>query len=446
MRRWLERLTLSVNDALGIALGGLQSAMDIAGVQARVLQMTRQVPEGGEDAYSHAAWMTAAHAGLGGSASSPSPAPAPRMATTTTKNTTTTTSSSSSSSSSALGPRLMEVLAQQISLRFDRDRADQLLTRAEKPQWLASMLDNARYRKMLIDLYNSHSDSTLLGLCLRDISARGHHAEISQIIRESDYYEVFNDILSEIICKVVLGTDAETGGRCESDEELIMHLRGELKRSCCSAEYSYLYAISLLRDIEEATQGMITGNAEAHDTAKLQLLLFRSRRLRGDLEEAASWSQKSYPSSAFNAADLTTRSLVGHGGNGGGFINTGVSLDPSSLFAVKLSGDLVLPPSLPPDFASSGGLSQTTRVKGTLYELLDMLKNNKASSNNLERLCVYLYDLSSDVCGTDISVYVKAVHSLSVDAHPLDANYANSVALLQHPHVLRVLVDACMGH
>ena len=155
---------------------------------------------------------------------------------------------------------------------------------------------------------------------------------------------------------------------------------------------------------------------------------------------------KGYPSSAFNAVDLTTRSLVGHTGSFGASVKTNASLDPSSLFAVKLSGQLVLPPILQTDPAVSGGLGETTRIKGTLYELLDMLKNNKASSNNLERLCVFQYNLSSTTSGADINEYIKAIHALPSDSHPLHANYANSVDLLRHPHILRVLVDACMGH
>jgi hypothetical protein len=43
------------------------------------------------------------------------------------------------------------------------------------PSWLNQMINDKVFRKMLIEMYDQHKSSALLGLCLKEISSRGFH-------------------------------------------------------------------------------------------------------------------------------------------------------------------------------------------------------------------------------------------------------------------------------
>lgn len=94
-------------------------------------------------------------------------------------------------------------IAKLIKSKFNRKLADELILRvSDIPKWLLNLMDDAILRKMLIQLYDQHSDSTLLAFALRQISKKGFHREISQYIREYDYLDVFNDMLSYLLSQV----------------------------------------------------------------------------------------------------------------------------------------------------------------------------------------------------------------------------------------------------
>jgi TH1 protein len=102
---------------------------------------------------------------------------------------------------------ICQMMLQELSIiikqKFDRVTADAIILQmSDIPTWLLAMMNNVITRKTLIELYNLHSDSTLLGFVLRQLSKLGFHNEIAHIIREFEYLDVFNDIVVDIMTRV----------------------------------------------------------------------------------------------------------------------------------------------------------------------------------------------------------------------------------------------------
>ena len=71
---------------------------------------------------------------------------------------------------------LRELLVRLIKQKFDKSVVDSLIkANSEVPGWLTEMMNDAVWRKLLIELLDSNRGSVLLGYCLRQISAMGHH-------------------------------------------------------------------------------------------------------------------------------------------------------------------------------------------------------------------------------------------------------------------------------
>jgi hypothetical protein len=102
---------------------------------------------------------------------------------------------------------VLSQLSSMIKQRFDKDRADSLIEEFSKgslsDEWLTGMMNDNTLRRVLIELYDQNKRSTLLGFSLRKISSMGFHREIAQIIREVDYFDVFNDLLVDMITQVI---------------------------------------------------------------------------------------------------------------------------------------------------------------------------------------------------------------------------------------------------
>jgi hypothetical protein len=102
-----------------------------------------------------------------------------------------------------IGNLIMNELANMIKHKFDRNAADAIILKvSDIPAWLLAMMKNDILRKTLIELYNMHTDSTLLGFVLRQLSRLGYQHEIAHIIREFEYLEVFEDIMIDLMKRV----------------------------------------------------------------------------------------------------------------------------------------------------------------------------------------------------------------------------------------------------
>jgi hypothetical protein len=87
---------------------------------------------------------------------------------------------------------LTEKLAIVLKNQFTTDQADALVARlTHLPHWLELLIDDPIFRKTLIELYDQHKDSALLGFCLRQISSKGHHrcVVLSLLISHNIYFE-----------------------------------------------------------------------------------------------------------------------------------------------------------------------------------------------------------------------------------------------------------------
>lgn len=117
------------------------------------------------------------------------------------------------------------------------------------------------WRRLLIELSDEHRESILLNWCIRELSRLGYHREIAQVIRESDYFSVCNELLVDTLQR--LGSAIAEGGSTASTsvstnadgaadvnaKVSVSSLMTDLKRMCCSTEYMFIYSQHLLAEI-----------------------------------------------------------------------------------------------------------------------------------------------------------------------------------------------------
>ena len=131
-----------------------------------------------------------------------------------------------------------------------------LKSEAER-KFLEEMMEHGAWRKMLIDLSATFPNSPLFTLCLKKISQRGYHREISKRINnQSDYFDVFHGLLVNELCR--LGNTAVNGNIFDSKKELMKEVKSscdeeeewnididmlvdDLKRTCTSTSYTLIY-------------------------------------------------------------------------------------------------------------------------------------------------------------------------------------------------------------
>ena len=109
--------------------------------------------------------------------------------------------------------------------------------------FLEDMMDSNRWRKLLIDLSATHKDSALLMYCIQAISKRGHHREIARRINQSDHFTVFNSMITSELS--VIGKIAVTDCRDRDASISLSDLVSDLRRTCTSTAYTYIYAIEV---------------------------------------------------------------------------------------------------------------------------------------------------------------------------------------------------------
>lgn len=134
--------------------------------------------------------------------------------------------------------------------RFCKETADSILNLSKsEAAFLEEMMDSPRWRKLLIDLSATHKDSAVLMYCLRTISKRGHHREIAKRVNQSEHFSVFNAmLLSEL---AVIGSLSVSAGSDAASAVNLLDLVGDLRRTCSSTSYTYLYSVELLRYLED---------------------------------------------------------------------------------------------------------------------------------------------------------------------------------------------------
>jgi hypothetical protein len=128
--------------------------------------------------------------------------------------------------------------------RFTKTGGDSILNLSRsEAAFLEDMMDSNRWRKLLIDLSASNKDSALLMYCLQAISKRGHHREIARRINQSDHFAVFNAMLASEL--TVVGKIAVSACRDSDTSINLDELVGDLRRTCTSTAYTYIYAIEV---------------------------------------------------------------------------------------------------------------------------------------------------------------------------------------------------------
>mmetsp|Transcript_23873 Transcript_23873/g.54344 ORF Transcript_23873/g.54344 Transcript_23873/m.54344 type:complete len:331 (-) Transcript_23873:1130-2122(-) len=160
--------------------------------------------------------------------------------------------------------------------------------------FVEQMMESARWRRLLIDLVGRNRGSVFLMFCLQKISMGGHHREIAARMDQSEHFAVFNGMLaSEVRIAGALGCGHEGGEDGEGDEAsssqarksgtrmqtvstMLEDLIGDLRRTCTSTAYTYMYALDLLENLIK----------KAEDKEKLQLSRRKWTRLKEELEFA----------------------------------------------------------------------------------------------------------------------------------------------------------------
>ena len=164
-----------------------------------------------------------------------------------------------------------EVITKIAKDRFTKAGGDNIFQlKKSEAVFLEDMMDSSLWRKLLIDLSATHRDSTLLSYCLSSISKRGHHREIAKRINQSDHFQVYSAMLASEF--TIVGNGGEAMG---------MHdLLEDLRRTCTSTSYTYLYAIELLRHLVH------TAEERASSDPSLNQAIRKWTRLREELENA----------------------------------------------------------------------------------------------------------------------------------------------------------------
>ena len=291
--------------------------------------------------------------------------------------------------------------------KFNRPLADELLQSSQcQPEWLTALMDDAPFRRTLIHLYNKHNNSTLLGYSLRQISSLGHHGDISTIIRDSEYFEVLNDLLIDIIVRLVFLP--------KEDEEALLSIREDMKRISVSNEYVYIYTMHLLGYLELSL---------LKETNPVNTMVLKIRKLRQLLEVSMVYGRSS---------TVPQSPLV---------LSTQKTLDRVAMFALNLSG--VFTPKI--HLSSSSSSTRSGAESVVVSECLDLLKSNTVSNIHVERLCQYYFstkinlNTSQSIDPEELQDIIKNALSTSSDGDKTGTGSAN-VVYLRHPAVLHMLL------
>lgn len=175
-----------------------------------------------------------------------------------------------------------EVVNKVANEKFTKTGGDSILNLSRsEAAFLEDMMDSSRWRKLLIDLSASNKDSALLMYCLQAISKRGHHREIARRINQSDHFAVFNAMLASEL--TVVGKIAVSSCRDADTYIGLEELVGDLRRTCTSTAYTYIYAIEVLRHLV-TTAKVSSASAGNGTNSRFHRAIRKWERLNEDLQ------------------------------------------------------------------------------------------------------------------------------------------------------------------
>lgn len=285
---------------------------------------------------------------------------------------------------------------------FTREAGDRITElRKSQTQFLSSMMESSRWRKLLIDLSATHRDSAILKFCLGEISKGGHHREIANRINQSEHFEVFNAMLtSELKSIVKLAVAAGT----ETSSTSIIEVVENLEKACTGSAYTYFYTQNMITVLLERVEALGNEPRIQRVVRKLQHLrmrleaymidpdaskassddsMFRKRRLEVTLSVSDLRQKKSRVSSSNHGSNQTSeleKSLIY-------FVKryaAGIKIDVSVL-------DPLLPQGLSSDGSVIGSLliENPPTVKALLAQLF-RAGSFRASSHSVRSKCARL--------------------------------------------------------
>lgn len=318
--------------------------------------------------------------------------------------------SATSSSSQLLSIATMEnienniynVISRYIQSYFSSQQADVLLTQSNhKPKYLLDMISDPIWRQLLIQLFNNHKESSLLGYCIRKISSAGFYRDFAHVVKGADYYDVFSDIVTDQLACIAI---------CTIDE--YANIMNELVRICISSENTYLYIQYLLSLMISQLQSSTTTEAEDTSSASFidQGYALRLGRLAHDVENGAIWDRYS-----MNVSTEESSSLV---------------LDSKSVNILKLSQ--VWPNSI---------TNQESTVPLTT-ELFKIMKDNCVYQVMVERLCVLYFGVQ----GKADAVSLFSEHIVRSIQQPIELLRHHKVCEFDYYSVSFIVSVSCIAN
>ncbi|KAL7466366.1 hypothetical protein ACHAXS_006667 [Conticribra weissflogii] len=181
-----------------------------------------------------------------------------------------------------------EVMNRLVKERFTKDGGDAIMNLSKKQAaFVDEMIHSERWRKLLIDLSAKNKDSKLFMYCLQSISKLGHHRAIANRINQSDYFGVFNSMLASeltIAGKVAVDGYSEEVSACvDKSKGQLGSLVADLRRTCASTSYTYLYATEVLNELITRTRKSMDNGGV--DKPALQRARLKWQRLKEELED-----------------------------------------------------------------------------------------------------------------------------------------------------------------
>ena len=185
-----------------------------------------------------------------------------------------------------------EVVNRLAKERFTKDGGDAIVKLPKKEAaFIDDMIQSDRWRKLLIDLSATNKNSKLFMYCLQSISNLGHHRAIASRIDQSDYFGVFDSMLKaeySIAAKVAVdGYTKEVANSIDETNSPVESLVANLRRTCTSTSYTYLYSIEVLNELLSNSKDMLSNvQKDKHQHPEsLKRAIRKWERLHEELED-----------------------------------------------------------------------------------------------------------------------------------------------------------------
>ena len=177
--------------------------------------------------------------------------------------------------------------------RYNVEGGDYILTNLSKQEaaFLQTMMKDTSWRRLLIDLSAQHQHSALLMYCLNRISQLGYHREIVSRINQSDYFTVFHNMLTSELSAMIQTTtttnNTNSNNNNSDEEEYTMErIVQDLKRTCTSTSYTYIYAMVVLEQLVHRAKQQQQTQQNNNDKSKLQRAISIWERLKQELQNS----------------------------------------------------------------------------------------------------------------------------------------------------------------